>query len=131
VLLIQHRVNDLETLRRVPPAQGIEVDLRDHDGKICMAHDPFVGGPPFEALLEEYRHALLILNVKSDGMEGRLLELMARHRIARFFFLDCANPTLVQLARRGVRQAAVRYRPASPSRVASSGSGSTASRTCR
>lgn len=109
MLLVQHRVNDLLTLRQVPPAYGIEVDLRDHQGQICMAHDPFVGGPPFEALLEEYRHALLILNVKSDGMEARLLELMARHRIERFFFLDCANPTLVQLSRRGVRQVAVRY----------------------
>lgn len=109
MLLIQHRVNDVEALRRVPRDRGVEVDIRDYDGALRAAHDPLSSGPPLEDLLAEYDHALLILNVKCDGLEGRLRELMRRHRVQRYFFLDCAGPSLVRLARSGVREVAVRF----------------------
>lgn len=109
MLLIEHRVNTLAQLRAVPLERGVEVDVRDYDGDLRLVHDPFLSGERLEDFLVEYRHALLILNVKCDGLETRLLELVAKFSVNDFFFLDVANPTLVSLTRRGVRQVAVRY----------------------
>lgn len=108
-LLIEHRVNTVAHLRRVPPERGIEVDVRDYDGDLRLVHDPLQSGERLADLLAEYHHALVIFNVKCDGLEDRILELAAQHAIRDFFFLDVANPTLVKLARRGERRVAVRY----------------------
>lgn len=109
MLLVEHRVNTLAHLRRVPPEHGVEVDVRDYDGDLRLVHDPLLSGERLEDFLAAYHHALIIFNVKCDGLEGRILDLAAKHRMNDFFFLDVANPTLVTLARQGVRQAAVRY----------------------
>ncbi len=109
MLLIEHRVNTLEHLQRVPPERGIEVDVRDYDGDLRLVHDPFQNGERLEDMLAAYRHALVIFNVKCDGLESRIMDLAAKYNIANYFFLDLANPTLVNLVRRGVRQVAVRY----------------------
>lgn len=109
MLLIEHRVNTVAGLAEVPRDRGVEVDLRDYDGEIRLVHDPFLGGDRLEDFLAAYQHDVLILNVKCDGLEGRILELLETHGIERYFFLDVANPTLVSLTRRGVHQVAVRY----------------------
>lgn len=109
MLLIEHRVNTIEHLLRVPAERGIEVDVRDYDGDLRLVHDPLLSGERLEDLLAAYRHALLIFNVKCDGLEGRIMDLAAKYGVKDYFFLDLANPTLVRLVRRGVRQVAVRY----------------------
>jgi hypothetical protein len=109
MLIVEHRVNTLAALRKVDPARGVEVDIRDYDGDLRLVHDPFLGGESLEDFLAEYHHALLILNVKCDGLEERILELLVRYHVEEFFFLDVANPTLVNMTRRGIHQVAVRF----------------------
>ena len=109
MLLIEHRVNTLEHLQRVPPERGIEVDIRDYDGDLRLAHDPLRGGERLEDLLAAYRHACLILNTKCDGLAEQVLALAEKYNIENYFLLDLANPTLINLARRGVKNIAVRY----------------------
>ena len=109
MLLIDHRVNTLEQLREVPGDHGVEIDVRDYDGDLILAHDPLQGGERLDDYLRGCAHATVIFNVKCDGLEERILELAGRHGIADFFFLDVAGPTLVGLARRGERRVAVRY----------------------
>ena len=109
MLLIEHRVNTAEHLARTPRDRGVEIDVRDYDGALRLVHDPLQGGERLEDWLEGYQHALVIFNVKCDGLEGRILDMAARHGVENFFFLDVTNPTLVSLARRGERRVAVRY----------------------
>jgi hypothetical protein len=109
MLLIEHRVNTLAHLARVPEERGIEVDVRDYEGELRLAHDPLESGERLEDLLAACRNALVIFNVKCDGLEGRITALAGQHGIENYFFLDVANPTLVGLARRGERRAAVRF----------------------
>ncbi len=109
MLLIEHRVNTAAHLRKTPRERGVEIDVRDYEGELRLVHDPMQSGERLEDWLADYGHALLIFNVKCDGLEGRLLEMAARHGIENFFFLDVANPTLVSLVRRGERRVAVRY----------------------
>lgn len=106
--LIAHRRNTIEALQATPVAHGIEVDLRSQGGDLIIHHDPFTQGERFESWLEHYRHGTLILNVKEEGLEERLIALMRERGIADYFFLDQSFPFLIKYARQGVSRCAVR-----------------------
>lgn len=109
LIIIEHRINTIDQLRRVPPEHGIEVDIRDYDGELRLVHDPFLGGERLADLLAEYRHAFIIFNTKCDGLVEPVQALAHGYGIDAYFFLDLASPTLINLARRGERRIAVRY----------------------
>jgi hypothetical protein len=109
MLIIDHRINSAARLAQVKPAYGVEIDIRDYDGDLRLVHDPFLSGERLEDYLRGYRHAFCIFNVKCDGLEDKILALAQQHGIRDYFFLDCANPTLVKLARRGEKNLAVRF----------------------
>lgn len=106
--LIAHRRNTVAELLATPRHYGIEMDVRSWGERLVIHHDAFVEGEDFEAWLKHYAHGTLILNVKEEGLETRLLALMAAHGIERFFFLDQSFPFLVRTARSGERRCAVR-----------------------
>lgn len=106
--LIAHRRNTLAELRATPIEYGVEVDIRSVGERLIIHHDPFVDGEDFIAWLAHYRHGTLILNVKEEGLEQRLLNLMAEQGIGDFFFLDQSFPFLIKTARQGERRCAVR-----------------------
>jgi hypothetical protein len=109
MLLIEHRVNTLRHLGQVPQERGIEIDLRDYAGRICLTHEPFEEGDDLKDLLEQYRHSLVIFNVKCDGLEDRIIHLAEKFGIEDYFFLDLPVPTMVKLVQRGMSRVAVRY----------------------
>lgn len=106
--IIAHRRNTCEELAQTPPQYGIEVDIRSRGKDLIIHHDPFVEGVLFEDWIRHYRHGTLILNVKEEGLEQRLIALMAEHKIEHFFFLDQSFPFLIKTARTGERRCAVR-----------------------
>jgi hypothetical protein len=106
--IIAHRRNTAAQLRETPVEFGVEIDLRSRGDRLILHHDPFAQGEDFETWLADYRHGTLILNVKEEGLEDRLLAMMAAAGIERFFFLDQSFPFLVRTARRGEPRCAVR-----------------------
>ena len=106
--IIAHRRNTIAELAATPPAYGVEVDIRSHGSDLIIHHDPYVDGEIFERWIAGYRHGTLILNVKEEGLEQRLIALMQAHGISRYFFLDQSFPFLVRTARTGERRCAVR-----------------------
>ncbi len=108
MLIVAHRRNLIAELQATPVDHGIEVDIRSFGDDLIIHHDPFTAGGSFEAWLDHYHHALLILNVKEEGLEQRLIDLMAARGIERWFFLDQSFPFLVKTARTGERRCAVR-----------------------
>lgn len=109
MLKIAHRINTIEQLKNVPVHQGVELDLRPLVDKIIIHHDAFVDGEDFEAYLRNYDHAMIILNTKSEGMEERLIELMEKHGIEDYFFLDLSLPFLIKYMKKGIRKIAIRF----------------------
>jgi hypothetical protein len=93
-MIISHRVNSSEALMKVPTNHGVEVDLRLFNGELILSHDPFIPGEKFEKWLDGYRHGTLILNVKEDGLEVLITELLEKKSITDYFFLDQPFPTL-------------------------------------
>ena len=106
--IIRHRRNTIAELRDTPLNLGVEVDIRSFGEKLIINHDPFVQGELFEDWIANYRHGLLILNVKEEGLEDRLLHLMKKYSIVDFFFLDQSFPFLIKMTRLGERRCAVR-----------------------
>lgn len=106
--LIAHRRNTMEQLRATEPKYGVEVDVRSEGPRLIIHHDPFVPGESFDDWIREYRHGTLILNVKEEGLEARLIALMAERGIDDWFFLDQSFPFLVKWSRAGERRCAVR-----------------------
>ncbi len=109
MLTIAHRVNTIAELRHVPPECGVEIDLRDRGDRLILQHDPFTDGENFADWLAHYRHAHLILNVKSERIEHRVLELIHGQGIEHYFLLDCSFPMIRLLSGLGERRIAVRF----------------------
>ncbi len=107
---IAHRVNTIEELKKVPGEYGVEIDLRDRDdGKIIMVHDPFTPGEDFEEYLKHYHHGTMILNIKSERIEHKVLELIKKADVKDYFFLDSSFPMIYLLSNQGEKNLAVRF----------------------
>lgn len=106
--LIAHRCNTISELVATPTTYGIEVDIRSFGEKLVIHHDPLIEGESFDEWIAVYKHGTLILNVKEEGLEARLIELMKSHGIDDFFFLDQSFPFLIKWAKAGERRCAVR-----------------------
>lgn len=106
--VIFHRRNTLAELLATPTIYGVEVDIRSFGERMVIHHDPFVEGGDFVTWLDHYHHGTLILNVKEEGLEQRLLGVMAERGIEDFFFLDQSFPFLLKTALQGERRCAVR-----------------------
>jgi hypothetical protein len=105
---ILHRVNTKDDLLKIPKEFGVEVDIRTKGNQLIMHHDPFKDGEDFEDWLEAYQHGILILNVKEEGLEDRLIELMGKYNIDDYFFLDQSFPFLIKTAKNNEKRCAVR-----------------------
>jgi hypothetical protein len=106
---IAHRINTVDALAEIPKEFGVELDLRDRGDRLILQHDPFVDGEDAEQFFAKYEHGTLILNIKSERIEFRVLELMQRYRIENYFFLDSSFPMTYQLIKRGEIRTAVRF----------------------
>lgn len=106
--IIRHRRNTRAELEQTPRQYGIEIDIRSQGNDLILHHDAFVPGERFVDWLESFRHGTLILNVKEEGLEDRLLSIIEERRIEDFFFLDQSFPFLIKTARRRESRCAVR-----------------------
>ena len=109
MIYVAHRINTVVELKKVPCEFGVEIDLRDRGNQLILQHDPFVGGERFQDYLKYYSHNLLILNIKSERIEFRVLEFLRLHNIKNYFFLDSSFPMVYQLCKNGEHNVAFRF----------------------
>jgi NDP-sugar pyrophosphorylase family protein len=105
-----HRINTINELKNIPNNFGIEVDLRDNlNGDVYLQHDPFLTGELFSDFLKYYNHAFIILNIKSERIEYKILELLKIYKINKYFFLDSSFPMIYKLSNEGEKNIAIRF----------------------
>jgi len=105
-----HRINTVEQLKKIPMQYGIEIDLRDNfNGEIHLSHDPFQEGELFSNFLQYYNHKFIILNIKSERIEYKVLELIKKHNITQYFLLDSSFPMIYKLSNEGEKNIAIRF----------------------
>ncbi len=94
--LIAHRRNTVDELRATNLRYGIEIDIRSLGDQLILQHDPFLSGESLTQWIDAYQHGTLILNVKEEGLEARLIDLMREKNITDYIFLDQSFPFLVK-----------------------------------
>ena len=105
-----HRINTIKELKEISIEYGIEIDLRDNvNGEIHLAHDPFILGELFEEYLKHYQHSFIILNIKSERIEWKVLEILKKYNIKNYFFLDSSFPMIYQLSIKNEKNIALRF----------------------
>jgi hypothetical protein len=105
---IAHRINTIAELKQVPKEYGVELDLRDYADRLILQHDPFVDGEDFEEYLKHYNHGTMILNIKSERIEHKVLDLIRKYNIKKYFFLDSSFPMIYLLSKGGEKNIALR-----------------------
>ena len=106
---IAHRINTIEELKKIPKEYGVELDLRDFGDRLILQHDPFKDGEDFEEYLKNYNHGTMILNIKSERIEHKVLELIQKYNIKKYFFLDSSFPMIYLLSKTGEKNIALRF----------------------
>ena len=118
MIFVNHRVNNVLALEKIKKNQGVEIDLRYHNKKIILHHDPFLEGEMFEKFLKNFNHNFIILNIKSEGIEEEVLSLVKKYKVPDYFFLDSSIPFMVKYINRGWTKFAVRFSEHEPLELA-------------
>ena len=108
--IIRHRINTIEELVQISGDYGIEIDLRSKNSEIVLSHGPF----PKESIyftdwLKFYHHKTLVLNIKEEGLEQKVLEIISSFEIQEFFFLDQSFPFMMKSLKDGESRVAIRF----------------------
>jgi len=106
--IIIHRRNTLDDLKVTSKKFGIEVDIRSYKEKLILQHDPFIKGDYFEDWIKYYQHGTLILNVKEEGLENKIIDILSINNINSFFFLDQSFPFIIKTLNKGENRLALR-----------------------
>ena len=107
--IVAHRINLINELSKVPMKYGCEIDIRSQDSKLILNHEPYLLGDNLVDYLDNYKHGLLVLNIKEAGIENDVLQLVRERNISSFFLLDVEYPYLYRSSRLGERAIAVRF----------------------
>lgn len=104
----EERNSETALLGAIERGWGIETDLHDLDEKLVISHDlPGKGAQEFEDLLgkavrmPKFNDVTFAINIKSDGLEALLLEMLGKFpQLENFFFFDMTGPTLKNFTRK-------------------------------
>ncbi len=96
MIIIKHRVNTIKNLNKTDKNFGVEIDLRSDKKNIYLHHNPFRKGELFKKWIEYYKHKIIVLNVKEEGLEKSILKILKKYRINNFFFHDQTFSTLLK-----------------------------------
>lgn len=107
--IVIHRVNTVEGLKNVPAKYWVEIDIRAYWDELILHHEPFIKWELFEEYLKYYKHSFVVLNIKTDGIEERVIGLMKKYNIKDYFLLDVEFPYIYRAARQWVKEIAMRY----------------------
>lgn len=108
MLIISHRRNTVQLLKETNNAFGVEVDIRSYGSDLIVNHDPYIKKLSFKTWLKAYKHKFLILNIKEEGIEEKVLNLIYENQIKDFFLLDQSFPSLIKTVYSGESRTALR-----------------------
>lgn len=88
-MIIWHRINTIEELNEIPLEDGVEIDVRSNKGVPYLSHFINEDGVFFEDWLKHYHlKGTLVVNVKEEGLEEIIINLLNKYNITNYMFLD-------------------------------------------
>lgn len=107
--IIIHRINTIKKLKKIPKIFGAEIDLRVYKSKIILNHEPFKSGDTLDNFLKHYKHGTLILNIKEDGIEDKVIKKVKKAKIKSYFLLDVEFPYIFKCLKKRQKNIAIRF----------------------
>ena len=85
---------------------GTETDIRDYQGELVVSHEiPNEFSMTMIKFLELYagykNPFLLALNIKADGLQRKMRELLEKYNITNYFLFDMSIPDTIQYIKMG------------------------------
>ena len=108
MIKVIHRVNTIKELKKIPKKFGVEVDVRSFNNDLILSHEAFCNGDMLEDYLSSYNHRLLILEVKEEGIEEKIIALCKKFHIKNYFLLSVSFPFIYLLSNKKFRKLAAR-----------------------
>ena len=96
--ILKHRVNSLD---KVDPNLGIEIDIHDYNNELVLAHDhPNEQSVKLNDFLKTIsKNHLLAINIKNSGIEPELKSILDNSKIYNYFTFDWSVPSLINALR--------------------------------
>ncbi len=87
---------------------GTETDIRDYKGKLVISHDiadkNSILVKEFFNIYNKYDNTLpLALNIKADGLQVKLKELLNQYNISNYFVFDMSVPDGIQYLKQDIK----------------------------
>lgn len=95
---LEEKNADSAIIRALEMGFGLETDIRDLDGVLVVSHDMPISGAcsTFDWLLKQYTElgakGLMALNIKADGLSGKIAEMLTQYGISAAFAFDMSVP---------------------------------------
>ncbi|MBI5228548.1 hypothetical protein HY991_00445 [Candidatus Micrarchaeota archaeon] len=109
MLKIIHRVNTIKELNKIPKELGVEVDVRSCGKELILNHEPSRSGDLLDDYLTNFGHAFIILEIKEEGIEQRVIDLCKKHGVDNYFLLSVSFPFIYLLSKKGFKKLALRF----------------------
>lgn len=93
--------NTLTAIKRaIDNGYGFETDYRDNNGTIVISHNmPLGNEPTAEEIFRLYRdsgtESTLALNIKADGLQELLKDMLNTYQIKKYFLFDMSIPDTI------------------------------------
>ena len=81
---------------------GVEFDVRDHNSKIVISHDPPFGNTLLLCdflnfyVSGNYLNQILALNIKADGLSEAISMMIREYGITNYFTFDMSLPEMLR-----------------------------------
>jgi len=81
---------------------GVELDVRDRDSQIVIAHNsPNNESVLFSVYLDELNHKkhtnhTIAINIKADGLSGEIKSLIVKYNLSNYFTFDMSIPEMLR-----------------------------------
>ena len=106
---IIHRINKVKDLKKIQSNFGVEIDIRTYNNKLILNHEPFEDGNLLDDYLANFNHAFIILEIKEEGIEKKVIELCNKYKIKNYFLLSVSFPFMYILSKEGISKMAARF----------------------
>ena len=107
--IIIHRVNKIKELRKIPAKYGVEIDIRSYGKKLVLNHEPANNGDELKNYLKNFNNSILIANIKEAGVENKVLKLIKKYKIKKYFLLDVEFPFIYNASNKGEKNISIRF----------------------
>ena len=86
MLKIYHRINSNYKLSKIDEKYGVEIDIRSFKESLIVGHEPFKKNIFLSNYLKNFKNRFIIFNVKEEGIEKKIFNLIKKKKIKIFFF---------------------------------------------